>query len=367
MNWRLISILAICIFLLSLTLAALAEARRGGRGGGISRGNFSRSGGGFSSIRNSNRASAGNFSRPVRGDYSRPSSREFSRPATRQGDLTTGQRQTLQDRKAEMSPEQRKRIEAWESEGKRQTQTQPMRETAERRTPEQRREARERLADLSPEQKEQLRQKYEESGGLKPGDISEEDREQAREDWQEWRDQNREDWQEWYEDRYDEYWDDHWYPYWWYGYPVSTVSFSFYIDDTPPCQKTVVINQSGGTQTSYYYCDSIWYQPTYTSGEVKYVVVSPPAGAELASLDSPHKITVEGQTYFLSNHVFYQQISRDGQTLYVTVDAPKGAKVPTIPEYAVEVQASGQSYYRFDSTFYQRSGDYFVVVKDPGV
>jgi hypothetical protein len=236
-----------------------------------------------------------------------------------------------------------------------------------------------RAQNLTPSQKQDLRQKFENSG-LKPNQLPGRDGEQwqdrrdeigdkwqeNREDWQNWRDDAREDWQDWYEDEYHDYWDDHWYSPWWYGYPVSTVSFSFYIDDTPPCQRTVIVNQATGAST-YYYCNSIWYQPAYTTGEVRYVVTAPPAGAELESLSDPYKVTVGGQDYFVSNHVFYQKITRNGQSLYVTVDAPPGARVPTIPEYAVEIEHQGQHYYRFDKIFYVRQGDAFVVVKNPGV
>jgi hypothetical protein len=147
---------------------------------------------------------------------------------------------------------------------------------------------------------------------------------------------------------------------------VSTVSFAFYIDDSPPCQKTVVIDQSAGTST-YYYCNSMWYQPVYTSGDVKYVVTSPPAGGELTALADAYELTVGGQEYSVSNHVFYQKIIRGGQTVYVTVDAPPGAMLSTIPQYAVAIEHKGQTYYRFDKIFYQRQGDYFLVVANPGV
>jgi YHS domain-containing protein len=242
--------------------------------------------------------------------------------------------------------------------------------------------------NLTSSQKDQLRQKYQESGGLKPSQLPSRDRDQtredwkgnredaredwegnredAREDWQNWRNDAREDWQDWYHDEYNDYWDDHWYSPWWYGYPVGAVSFSFYMDDRPPCEKTVIINQATGA-TTYYYCNAMWYQPAYSAGEVKYIVTAPPAGAELTALADPYKVTVGGQDYFVSNHVFYQKIVRDGQTLYVTVDAPPGARVPTIPQYAVEIEHLGQSYYRFDKIFYVRQGDFFVVVKNPGV
>jgi hypothetical protein len=260
--------------------------------------------------------------------------------------------------------------------------------------------------NLTSSQKDQLRQKYQESGGLKPSqlpgnnqqdrqgqrdqnrqdlqdqrdqnqqdrqgqrDQTREDfsnnREQAREDWQNQMNQSREDWQDWYEDEYHDHWDDHWYSPWWYGYPVSTVSYSFYMDNSPPCSKTVVINQATG-QSTYYYCNSVWYQPAYNAGEVKYIVTAPPAGAELTTLSDPYKVTVGGQDYFVSSHVFYQKVIRNGQTLYITVDAPPGARVPTIPEYAVEIEHAGKSYYRFDKIFYQKQGDFFLVVNNPGV
>ncbi|HXV37164.1 MAG TPA: DUF6515 family protein, partial [Myxococcota bacterium] len=215
-------------------------------------------------------------------------------------------------------------------------------------------------------------QKFENSG-LEPSQLPSRDREQIRddwednrEDWQDWRDDVREDWQNWYEDMYDDYWDDHWYSSWWYGYPVSAISVSFYINDSPPCDRTVVINQVTGT-TTYYYCDSIWYQPTFAAGDVTYVVASPPAGAELTEIPEPYVVTVGSQDYYVSNHAFYQKITRDGQELYVTVDPPVGARVPTIPAYAVEIEFQGQQYYRFDRVLYQVEGDSFVVVANPGI
>ena len=267
-------------------------------------------------------------------------------------------------RRPNLRPEQKQQPETRAS-GLTAQEKQSLQNRAGNRTPEQRQEFRERAKNLTPEQKQELRTKYENSG-LKPEQLPTRDRDQRQEDRQEWRNQNREDWQDWYHDQYDQYWDDHWHSNWWYGAPVTTVSYSFYIDDKPPCQKTVVINQTTGT-TTHYYCDAVWYEPVYAGGDVKYVVTSPPAGAELTALSDPRKVTVGGQEYYLSNHVFYQKITRDGKTRYVTVDAPAGAQVPTIPPYAVEIQHKGQSYYRFDKIFYQREGDHFVVVGNPGV
>ena len=291
--------------------------------------------------------------------------------------MTAEQWKNVRNSTPDMSPERQQRIDSWKAnatpEQKQQVkdktanmtpeQKQHVKDKAANMTPEQKQQVKDKVANMTPEQKEQAREKWENSG-LKPDDLP--DRDEIREDWQDYRDENREDWQDWYEDQYDDYWDDHWHSSWWYGYPVSTVTYSFYINDTPPCQKTVVINQTDGN-TSYYYCDSVWYQPTYVSGDVKYLVTAPPAGAELSKLTDPHKMFVGGQEYFLSNHIFYQKISRNGQTLYVTVDAPLGARVPTIPQYAVQIEHKGKDYYRFDKIFYERQGDYFTVVANPGV
>jgi hypothetical protein len=267
------------------------------------------------------------------------------------GNKTPEQKQQIQDKAASMTPEQK----------------QQAKDKAASMTPEQKQQAKDRVANMTPEQKQQAREKWENSG-LTPEQLPDrgDNRDENREDWQDHLDDSREDWQDWYDDQYDDYWDDHWHSSWWYGYPVSTVSYSFYINDTPPCQKTVVINQATGN-TTYYYCNSVWYQPAYASGDVKYVVTAPPAGAELPALTEPHKLTVSGQDYFVSNHIFYQKITRSGQTLYVTVDAPPGARVLTIPQYAVEIEHQGKSYYRFDRIFYVRQGDSFVVVANPGV
>lgn len=393
MNWRSFTFLLIGACLISWTLTEYAEARGGGggrggggRGGGFSRGGggggFSRGGGGgggnFGSIRNSG-GSSRNFSRPSTRDVSRPSAGSFERPATK--DISRPAQGQVSDRMATQRPAGGDRL----SQGALPSQlpAQGGGRLAQGNLPSQlpaagsglrpsQQPAGQRGQNLTSAQKDQLRQKYENSG-LKPSQLpgdNQQDRQdwrdQNREDWQNWRDNARNDWQDWYHHEYDDHWDDHWYSPWWYGYPVSTVSFSFYMDNTPPCQKTVIVNQATG-QTSYYYCNSMWYQPMYSSGEVKYIVTSPPAGAEMTSIPDPYKVTVNGQEYFVSNHVFYQKITRDGQTLYVTVDAPVGARVPTIPQYAVEIQVKGQSYYRFDKIFYQKQGDFFVVAKNPGV
>jgi hypothetical protein len=373
MNWRTFAVLLAGFSLAAWTLADIAEARGGGGGGG----HFSRGGGGghSGSIRNSSRPSTRPISRPSTRPISRPS-QGVKRPAqdrqpSEQRHRVQGgavivdfgsEQQQVRDRTAKMSPERQPQIKDRVANESSERQQQ-IKDRAVDMTPEQKQKIKERRADLSPESKEQFREKWENSG-LKPEDLP--DRDEIREDWQDWRDESREDWQDWYDDRYGDYWDDRWRTIWWYGNPVSTVPYSFYIDDTPPCQETIVINKITGT-TTYYYCDAIWYQPVYTSGEVMYVVAAPPPDAELSTLTDPYKVTVSGQDYFVSNHIFYREITRDGQVLYVSVFAPRGARVPTIPPYAVEIKARGEIFYRFDNIFYVRKEDGFMVTGNPGV
>lgn len=357
-------------------LADDAEARGGGGrgGGGRGGGGFSRgSSGSYGSVRNSARPPPREVSRPSRSKSARPASREASRPPARPaGGQQAGTRPAPESNRLSYGLPNQLPAQG----GKRPAPGQkpgqlPAAGNAARPSPLPA-GLHERAANLTPGQKQQLRQQYQ-NGGLKPSQLpdrtlgdGQEARADRRENRQDQRDEARDDWQEWYDDQYHDDWDDHWYSPWWYGAPLTPVSYAFYLDDEPPCLETVVIKEATGT-TTYYYCGSIWYQPVYFAGEVKYIVTSPPAGAELATLTNPRPVTVAGREYVVCNHIFYQKVTRNGQALYVSVDAPPGATVPTIPEYAVRVEYQGKSYLRFDRIFYQKQGDTFIIVPNPGL
>lgn len=388
---------AALFFVLCLSVEHV-DARGGGRGGG-GFGGGGRGGGGFGGARGgysggSVRQSRG-YSTPSRSsDYGRQSARNPGGyndvGSVRQSDRMVSSRPSTGGGRYEsfgrggttpsQQPVQGKRYPNADLSGGNRPSQQPQREifgsgpTASQLPASERQQMREnRRQDgsrLSDDQKSQLREKYADSG-LTPGQLPNDDgrwSDADREDWQDWRNENREDWQKWYNNHYDDHWDDYYgYSPWWYGYPVSTVSYSYYINDNPPCTSPVVLNQATGSKT-YYYCSSTWYQPILSSaGTTKYVVTTPPAGAELTSLSNPQVLTVAGRQYYLSHYIFYQKITRNGQNLYVTVDPPVGARVATIPPYAVEVKYQDWTYLRFGQTFYQRQGDAFVVVKNPGL
>ncbi len=132
-----------------------------------------------------------------------------------------------------------------------------------------------------------------------------------------------------------------------------------------PCTHTVV--QVGNV--TYYQCGSVWYNQVYSKGEVQYVEISAPKGAEITSLSDPKTIEVNGKTYYISEHTFYEKIKRDGKDIYVVVDAPYGAEVESIPEKSVEVKVEGTTYYQYDKLFYRKISEgkktTYVIVASP--
>jgi YHS domain-containing protein len=88
-------------------------------------------------------------------------------------------------------------------------------------------------------------------------------------------------------------------------------------------------------------------------GEVNYVVVAAPSGAELTEIDNPNTITADGKTYYVSNHTYYERIQRDGKYIYVVVDPPLLVEVTDIPEDTVEILVNGKTYYQYDKIFYE--------------
>lgn len=364
------------LFTFFIVVPEPVDARgRGGRGGA----GFSRSGGGgsFGSIRNSGSISRGSsFQRSdSRSNYNRSGWSDSNRPQRTQPTYRSSERSrqtTIDQRRAtQTGSDAAHRREKYQSLTPEQQQT-----VQDRRnqlsgdqpvtTPERRQALKDRYDNLTPEQQDTLQERAEERRETRPTDP---------EDRWEWREENREDWQEYYDQvrqerwnkynyLYHEYYDDYWHSHWWYhDHYHSSVSISFYINDTPPCSKTVVI-ANGAT---YYYCENVWYQPSYTQGEVKYIVISPPPGAEVTYLDNYEVINVGGQSYYVSHHTFHQRIERDGRTLFVVVDPPPGARVMSIPEHSVELEVNGKSYYRYDRIWYQKQelADGYTVVPPP--
>lgn len=97
-------------------------------------------------------------------------------------------------------------------------------------------------------------------------------RDEVRDDRQDYRDDVRDDRQDYYDDRYD-HWDN-----WGRGAAVvagaaivgSAITAAQYND--LDC-TTVVVDS-----ISYSQCGDAWYQPSYSGGEVTYIVVEPPPG-----------------------------------------------------------------------------------------
>jgi YHS domain-containing protein len=104
-------------------------------------------------------------------------------------------------------------------------------------------------------------------------------------------------------------------------------------------------------------------------GEVNYVVVAAPSGAELTEVDNPSTITADGKTYYVSNHTYYERIQREGKDIYVVVDPPLLVEVTDIPEDTVKILVNGKTYYQYDKIFYEEVSipgkTLYKIVEDP--
>jgi len=162
-------------------------------------------------------------------------------------------------------------------------------------------------------------------------------------------------WDYW-DDRLDSY-EDRWY-YWRRYYPP-------YAYMALPCTRTVVVVGN----VTYYRCGSLWYNQVYYEGEVNYVEISAPSGAEVEKLPYSYTVEADGKTYYVSDNTFYQRITRDGKQLYVVVDPPYGAEVASISEDALEVTVEDKTYYQYDKVFYRKIGDgedtTYIIVASP--
>jgi YHS domain-containing protein len=161
-----------------------------------------------------------------------------------------------------------------------------------------------------------------------------------------------------YDDYYNEWYDDHW-----HYYDMHYTPANVYVGLS--CNHVVV--QVGNV--TYYQCGSVWYDRVYYQGEVHYVEISTPKGAEVKELKDATTLEVSGKTYYISNHAFYERIKREGQYLYVVVDPPLGTEVASIPKDAVEIKVEGATYYQYDKVFYRKAGDpeqtTYVIVASP--
>jgi hypothetical protein len=200
--------------------------------------------------------------------------------------------------------------------------------------------------------REDLEQRRDELGEKWEG--RETNREEAREDWQDYGDKVRNERYEYAEKYYDEYWGWH-HSHHHHHYHSSAVYVSL------GCSHSTVIVSSH----TFYYCGGTYYDRVYVQSEVRYVPVSAPSGAELESLENPTVMVIDGEEYYLDNGSFYQQIRRDGKVLYVVVDPPVNAEVPSLPEGARELQVGDVTYYQFDRVFYRKLGEIYVVVEPP--
>ncbi len=119
--------------------------------------------------------------------------------------------------------------------------------------------------------------------------------------------------------------------------------------------------------TTYYYYNP-WYKKVLYDGEEVYVLTSAPVGYETDALpEGAETVQVEGATYYWAEWSFYQAAPGGG---YIVVAPPAGAEVTAIPEEAVEHDEGEDTLYQFDELYFSRTtsdagGQVYVVEPQP--
>ena len=191
------------------------------------------------------------------------------------------------------------------------------------------------------------------------------------------------------------------------GYVLSTAPVGHKENDLPAGSETVTVDGK-----TYHYADAAFWQAASGGG---YVVVAPPVGAEVSSIpDEASPETESGvtlyqfddlyltkdtnssgkaiyrvepkppeeeidaipsgspsfiadqETYYYVNFAFYVEFKENGQTGYVNGEPEIGAQADRLPDEVVTVEEGGQTYYQFDTLFFEEveddNGDIFYEV-----
>ena len=103
--------------------------------------------------------------------------------------------------------------------------------------------------------------------------------------------------------------------------------------------------------TTYYHYNP-WYRPVLYEGEEGYVLTSAPVGHEADDLpDGAETIQVDGATFYYADWSFYQDAPGGG---YVVVEPPAGAEVSAIPEEAIAQDEGEVVLYQFDEIYFTK-------------
>lgn len=117
--------------------------------------------------------------------------------------------------------------------------------------------------------------------------------------------------------------------------------------------------------TTYYHYNP-WYRKVLYDGEEVYVLTSAPVGYEADALpEGAETVQMDGATYYWAEWSFYQAAPGGG---YIVVEPPAGAEVTTIPEETVEHDEGEDTLYQFDNLYFTRTtndGGALVYVVEP--
>ena len=130
------------------------------------------------------------------------------------------------------------------------------------------------------------------------------------------------------------------------GYVLSTAPVGHQSDQLPDGSETVEVDGK-----TYHYADTSFWQKASGGG---YVVVTPPAGAEVSSIPEEASPEIEGEVtlYQYDDLYFTKDRNSSGRTIYRVEPQPPEEEVDSIPPGSPSFVADQETYYYVDFNFY---------------
>jgi len=106
--------------------------------------------------------------------------------------------------------------------------------------------------------------------------------------------------------------------------------------------------------TTYYHYNP-WYKTVLYKGEEGHVLTSAPVGHTLDELpDGIETVEFDGDTYYYESASFYQAVAEGG---YIVVEPPAGAEVSSIPEESEAHEEGDSALYQFGNAYFSKNAD----------
>jgi hypothetical protein len=121
-----------------------------------------------------------------------------------------------------------------------------------------------------------------------------------------------------------------------------------------------------------YQFDSLYFtKTTNDAGQEVYLVEPQPPDEELDEIpEGSPSFVADGETYYYVNFNLYVEFEENGQTGYVNGEPEIGAQLDELPEGVTTIEEEGRTYYQFDMVFFEEVEDengnpFYEVVDSP--